>query len=47
LTFTGSDNYLRIPLAAFAKATSDSKCQLQITYLNYKEVPVILGGMFF
>jgi hypothetical protein len=32
---TGNDYYLRVPLAAFAVASADDKCQLQITFLDY------------
>jgi hypothetical protein len=47
LAFTGSKDFLRVPLATFAYSTVGGSCALQITELDYAQDSVVLGGMFF
>lgn len=38
---------MRIPIATFAETNQQGLCDLQITYLNFTETEIILGGMFY
>jgi len=49
-TFSSAESgyYMRVPLAAFALATDNNQCSLQVQYVDSQELnSVVLGGMFF